>query len=259
MRRPRLVAREAFRETVDAPLDRFAQRQLLPVAQQRLLEPDRLGRGRADHVHRARDRIVEPALGGERVDEAPVMRPVGPDGLPGIDEPGRAAPADQPREQRRLYDGGDADLDLGHAELRRPVRDPEIAGRRDFQPRAQTVARHAPDHRDRREADRAAQIVDRGDERADRLGRKVDHGADVRPADERALARAAQHDDPHVAAFSGFPDSGAQRAGAIAVDDVELVGIVVADGRDPPAAGAVLGLRSDRAQGTRSLCPSVSR
>ena len=88
--------------------------------------------------------------------------------------------------------------------------------------------------------DRSAYVVQRGDERPGRLRREIDHDANVRSADERAAACAAQHDGPHVTALARPPDGGGQRCGTLAVDDVELVRVVVANRRYTSATGIVL-------------------
>ena len=98
-----------------------------PVAEQLLLETDGGGAGRADHVHGTREGVVELAFGHEGLDETPVVRPFRPDRLAREDQPGGASPAHQARKQRRLDDGGKADLDLGHAELRGDVGHAQVA------------------------------------------------------------------------------------------------------------------------------------
>ena len=103
------------------------------------------------------------------------------------------------------------------------------------------------DHRHRRVSDRGACVVQRGDERPGRLRREIDHGSDVRPADERPVARSAQHDDPHVTALTRPSDGGGQRFGTLAVDDVELVRVVMADGRYASATGIVLEINMNSA------------
>ena len=52
------------------------------------------------------------------------------------------------------------------------------------------------------------------------------------------LARPAQHDDPHVTALACLSDGGGQRLGAVAIDDIELRRVVMANGRDAAASWA---------------------
>ena len=131
--------------------------------------PDGSGAGRADHVHGMREGVVELALGHQGLDETPVVRPFRPDRLAGEDQPGGASPAHQSRKQRRLDDGGKADLDLRHAELRGGVGHPKIARSRDFESRPQAVSGQASHHGYRRSPDRGAHAVNRPDERAGTL------------------------------------------------------------------------------------------
>ncbi len=97
----------------------------------------------------------------------------GVDILAGEQHPRGAAPADQARQQRRLDHRGDADLHLGHAEMRRVGGDAQVAGGRHFKASAQRVAFQAADHRHGTVADRLAELVDQGDEGAPVLGLRI--------------------------------------------------------------------------------------
>ncbi len=155
-------------EGVDARLHRLVERQPLPAPHQALLRAHGKRRGIDDRMHAALDRGVDLRRLDDFLDHAPGLGLAGIDVLAGEQHPRGAAPADQARQQRRLDDGGNADLDLGHAEMRRVGGDAQVAGRRHFEAGAQGVAFHAADHRHRTIADRLAELVDHGDEGARR-------------------------------------------------------------------------------------------
>ena len=115
----------------------------------------------------------------------------------------------------------------------------QIARGRDLETRPEAESRHPGHHRDGRAADRIAYVVDGGDEGAGRFRGHVHHEPDVRPADEGALSRSAQHHDSQVVDRAGALDGRGEGVGVVLRHHVELRRVVVADRRDPAAVGVV--------------------
>jgi len=190
---PRLVGRKRRREGVDAGADRGAQRQILPGADQLLLLPHRMGAGGEDRPDHVLDRGIE--LGGrhDALDQPPGGGLGGGEGFPEQQNLACPSPADQHRQEGRLDHRRNAELDLGHAELRGLHRHAQVAGRRNLEAGAEREAVDAGDHRDRQLARRVAAAMHPGDEAPGGRGVERRHLVDVGAADEGPVAGAGQH------------------------------------------------------------------
>ena len=127
-------------------------------------------------------------LVGEPVGE----RLAGADGVAAHDHLESLLRPHYPRQSLRApRPGTQAELDLGEPEARGCVRDPEVAGKRGFEPAPERGAVNRGDHRLRRVVEHVDHL-----EEARGLERLVEFG-DVRAGDERAT-RAGEHDAAHV-------------------------------------------------------------
>ena len=181
---------------------------------------------------RARHRIVERIGGNEPLHQPPGEGLPGVDGLSGIDEHPRAPPADQVGQQRGVDDRRNADLHFGHPETRPPGGDPEIAGGGDLEAAAEAIAGDAGDDGHGRGAQRRAHRAQAADEGGRRVRVQADHLADVRPADEGAVAGAGERQRAQVGHGGEFRDRVRERAAQRAVHGIELRRVVENDPTD---------------------------
>jgi hypothetical protein len=155
----RLVGEERSPEYADAEVDGFLERQLFPLTEQGFLRTQRLRTAFEQGFNRALDLGIEAAFRGDHVDQPPGKGSDCVDVLGRHHQPTGAAPADQPRQQCRMDDRGNADFDLGHPEFRVVRGDPEIAGGCDLEAAAEAPARHPRDHRRGKRAHGLAKIA----------------------------------------------------------------------------------------------------
>jgi len=190
---------------------------------------------RGDRRRGRGNRGIEVAIVRHAIDQAPVQRRGGIDGRRGQDQPARAAPADEARQQRRMNHRGDADLDLGHGELRILRGDAQVAGRRHLEPAAEAPAFQPRDHRNRKLSDRLAQVAQAGDEGFGRGLVERRHLPDVGAADEAPLARSAQHQHAEALVRRKPIQAVANALDHRGVHDIERAGIADRELRDAVA------------------------
>ena len=212
-------------EHADAEIDGFRQRQFFPLPQQRLLRPQRLGSAFEQRLDRVLDRVIETTGRRDLVDQAPGQRRRRVDVFRRHHQPARAAPADQPRQQRRVDHRGDADLDLGHAEMGVMRGDPEIAGGGNFQPAAKAPAGQPRDHGRRKFAHGFAEVAQPRDEGFRGFLVELGHFLDVGAADHALLALAGQDHRADGPIGGEFLKALAHAVGDGRVQNVERAGI----------------------------------
>src|SRR5262245_29841357 len=123
---------------------------------------------------------------------------------------------------------GNADLDLGHAELGVMCGNPDIAGGGDFEAAAEAPTGQPRDHGGGEAADRLAEIAQASNERFGRLLVERRHLPDVGAADHALLALAGQDDGADAAIASEPFEPLADAIGHGGAEDIERAGI--ADG-----------------------------
>src|SRR5579883_782064 len=226
---PRLVGREGFGEGGDAALDGADDATLLPIAHERLLEGEGPRPGGEELRQRLGDGVVERRRRHDALDEAPALGLGGADRLAGEEEPPRPAPADEPRQQRRLDDRGNADPDFRHAEDRAVAGDAQIAGGGDFETGAERVAVDPRHDRYGQAAQPVADLVQRRDE--GRGARRIErrHLAQIGAADESLVAGPAQHNRTQSFRRGQALRRGDELGHECAVEDVELARMVDGD------------------------------
>ena len=118
------------------------------------------------------------------------------------------ADADQPRNEGRLHHRRNADLDLGHGEFGPARSNPQVAGHRHFQARAQRVAVDARDHRHRQAAQAIAGAVHQRDKVLGAAAIERGHFRNTGAADERLVAGAGEYQRAQLLARGERVDRG---------------------------------------------------
>ena len=164
-------------------------------------------------LNRVLDGLIEAVLRRDLVDQAPAERGRRVDILRRHDQPARAAPADQPRQQCGMDHRRDPDLDLGHAEMGVVRGNPEIAGSGNFEAAAETPARQPGDHGSRKLAHSFAEIAQPRDEGFCRSGIELRHFLDVGAANHALFTLSGQDDDANARIAGQFLETLADAIG----------------------------------------------
>src|SRR6056297_1230005 len=161
---------------------------------QRLLRgASRVRRLRGQRSRQFVDPVVERVVRDDLADEADVGRLRGVDPLAEEDQALRRLVADEPREPLGAAPPrNDTQIDLGLPEHGALRGDPEVARQRQLAPAAEGVAVDGRDRRRRERLDRVGDAVAQFGVRLRLRRRQFDHVGDVRPRDERVVARAGQ-------------------------------------------------------------------
>ena len=114
----RLVGLVRLREAFDPGANRLAEHHILPVADQLFLQPHGLRACRKQRIETFVDGGIELVRRDHLLDQPPSQRGRRIDVLAEQEKFARAAPADQPGQQRGLDHGRNADLHFGHPEHR---------------------------------------------------------------------------------------------------------------------------------------------
>ena len=166
------------------------------MAEQGFLRTQRFRTAFEQGFNRALDRCIEAAVRGDHVDQPPGKGCRCVDILGRHHQPASAAPADQPRQQRRVDDRGNADFDLGHPKFCVVRGNPEVAGGCDLEAAAEAPARHPRDHRRRKCTHGLAKIAQACDEFLGGGLIELCHFLDIGAADHALFALPG--DDQHA-------------------------------------------------------------